>query len=84
MSAVKSNRRRLAIAGAVATAATVLVAVLVFTAGAATAKEFATLHLLQGTVEVARGEGPFGPGSDGQTLQAGDTVRTGADERAEI
>ena len=34
MSAVKSNRRRLAIAGAVATAAAVLVAVLVFTAGA--------------------------------------------------
>jgi FecR-like protein len=84
VSAVKSNRRRLAIAGAVATAAAVLVAVLVFTAGAATAKEFATLHFLQGTVDVARGEGPFGPGSDGQTLQAGDTVRTGADGRAEI
>ncbi|MGH2655109.1 MAG: FecR domain-containing protein [Actinomycetota bacterium] len=66
------------------TAGLVLAALLFITAGPATAKEFATLHLLEGTVEVQRGDGQFGPGGEGQTLQAGDTVRTGPDGRAEI
>lgn len=61
-----------------------LAAVLLITAGPATAREFATLHPMAGTVEVARGDGGFQAGTEGQTLQAGDTVRTGDDSRAEI
>jgi hypothetical protein len=84
MSILVANRRRLAVVLALVTAGLVLAAFLFITAGPATAKEFATLHLLEGTVEVQRGDGPFGPGEEGQTLQAGDTVRTGPDGRAEI
>ncbi|MGH2661257.1 MAG: FecR domain-containing protein [Actinomycetota bacterium] len=54
-------------------------------AGPATAKEFATLHLLEGTVEVKRADQQdFGTGAEGDTLRSGDTVRTGPDGRAEI
>lgn len=84
MSSVRTNKRTLAIIGAGVTAVAVLAAVLFFTAGPATAKEFATLHPVQGTVEVSREGGDFRTGTEGQTLQAGDTVRTGVDSRAEI
>jgi hypothetical protein len=68
-----------------ATVTAVVVAFLVFTSGAATAKEFATLHPLGGTVELKpAGESAFVPGSEGRTLKTGDVVRTGADGRAEI
>jgi hypothetical protein len=68
-----------------ATATAVVVAFLIFTSGPATAKEFATLHLLEGAVEVKlAGEGTFASGNEGQTLKTGDVVRTGPDGRAEI
>lgn len=84
MSSLVANRRRLAVLLALATAGLVLAAFLIITAGPATAKEFATLGVIEGTVEVRRGEGAYVAGREGQTLQAGDAVRTGFDGRAEI
>lgn len=84
MSLQTANRTRLAVFLAVLTAGAVLAAFLIITAGPATAKEFATLHPLEGSVEVQRAQGDFSPGHEGQTLQAGETVRTGPDGRAEI
>jgi len=46
--------------------------------------ETAELQILAGTVEVAVGDGDFGAATDGQVLEAGYTVRTGADGRAAI
>lgn len=45
--------------------------------------QVATLRIFAGTVEVGTA-GQFTPGSDGQTVSEGDTVRTGADGRAAI
>jgi hypothetical protein len=84
VSAQTIKRTRLAVFLAVLTAGAVLAAFLIITAGPATAKEFATLHPLEGTVEVQRGQGAFTAGSEGQTLRTGDTVRTGPDGRTEI
>jgi hypothetical protein len=84
MSRLRMSRRTLAILSAVVTAALVAGLVLIL-AGPATAKEFATLHPLSGTVEVKTADGSaFAPGTEGQTLRQGDTVRTGPDGRAEI
>ncbi|HEV3474544.1 MAG TPA: FecR domain-containing protein [Actinomycetota bacterium] len=49
-----------------------------------TASQFATLHPITGTVEVARGGDAFGSGSEGATLREGDVIRTGDDGSAEI
>lgn len=49
-----------------------------------TASQFATLHPLEGTVEVATGGGAFESAVDGGTLLADDVIRTGADGLAEI
>src|SRR5438105_14255495 len=78
--------RSLAIGGvAVAFLAAVLAVVLVLTAGPAKAKEFATLRVLAGKVDVEPGgAGPFKQALDGQTLGDGDVVRTGPDGRAQI
>jgi hypothetical protein len=84
VSSLVANRKRLAVFLSVLTAGAVLAAFLVITAGPATAKEFATLHPLVGAVEVRGGQGAFADGAEGQTLRAGDTVRTGPDGRAEI
>jgi hypothetical protein len=64
----------------------VATAVVVFlaSAGPATAREFATLDALQGTVEVREGKAGFRQGTDGLVLGAGDVVRTGEDGRASI
>jgi PKD repeat protein len=59
-------------------------AVLVFSGGTASAKQFATLRLLDGQVAVQRGSGAFETGEDGTSLREGDTVRTGPDGRASI
>ena len=59
-------------------------AVLVFSGGTASAKQFATLHLLGGQVAVQRGSGAFASGEDGTSLREGDTIRTGPDGRASI
>jgi PKD repeat protein len=59
-------------------------AVLVFSGGTASAKQFATLRLLDGQVAVQRGNGAFETGEDGTSLREGDTVRTGPDGRASI
>ena len=48
------------------------------------AEATATLTILAGTVEMADASGNFQPAVDGASLVAGDTVRTGADGRAEI
>jgi hypothetical protein len=85
MSAVKSRNRRVTAGVAIALVAAVLATVVFLVAGPATAKEFATLHVLGGDVEVQRGEdAEFLPGNDGQSLRRGDSVRTGPDGRAEI
>lgn len=58
---------------------------LIFTAGPAQSRQFATFHLQEGTVEIQRaGEGGFAAAAEGQTLREGDVVRTGPDGRAEI
>ena len=59
-------------------------AVLIFSGGTASAKQFATLRLLGGQVAVQRGSGAFETGEDGMSLREGDTVRTGPDGRASI
>jgi hypothetical protein len=46
--------------------------------------ETAELRILAGTVEVAIGDADFAAAVDGQVLEAGHTVRTGADGRAAI
>lgn len=69
----------------VAVATTLLAAVLVFTAGPATAKRFATLNVFAGRVEVRPAGGPaFQIVADEIELHQGDTVRTGPDGRASI
>lgn len=45
--------------------------------------QVATLEILSGSVEVGA-EGAFSPGTEGQELHEGDTVRTGPDGRAAI
>ena len=60
------------------------VAIVVVIAKPATAEQFATLHPKQGVVEVGEDDGGFVAGQEGQTLEAGDVVRTGDDGRAEI
>jgi hypothetical protein len=85
MSSVRSKRGRLIVAAAVVLAVGVMAAVLLFMVGTATAREFATLHPIEGAVDVQRGgEGLFRFGNDGATLREGDVVRTGPDGRAEI
>ncbi|MGH2738974.1 MAG: FecR domain-containing protein [Actinomycetota bacterium] len=65
--------------GAVATV------VLLFVNGSAIAKEFATLHVLDGRVQVRDVDTSFfRTARDGETLSKSDTVQTGADGRAEI
>jgi PKD repeat protein len=59
-------------------------AVLIFSGGTASAKQFATLRLLGGQVAVQRGNGAFETGQDGTSLREGDTVRTGPEGRASI
>jgi hypothetical protein len=60
------------------------IGLVVIVAGPAEAEQFATLHPLTGTVEVAEDGGEYREGREGQVLSAGDTVRTGPDGRAEI
>jgi len=48
------------------------------------AEATATLTILAGTVEMADASGDFQPAVDGASLDAGDTVRTGPNGRAEI
>ncbi|MGH2686045.1 MAG: FecR family protein, partial [Actinomycetota bacterium] len=83
MGKLSSRRGKLTAGIAGFTAVAVVALVLVLTAGPATAKQFATLHILAGTVEVDQGQG-FTPGAELQTLREGDTVRTGSDGRAEV
>jgi hypothetical protein len=60
-------------------------AVLIFSGGSAAAKQFATLRVVGGTVDVqAMGSDAFESATDGQSLHEGDTVRTGPDGRASI
>lgn len=59
-------------------------AVLIFSGGTASAKQFATLRLLDGQVAIQRGNGAFETGHDNMSLREGDTVRTGPDGRASI
>lgn len=60
-------------------------AVLIFSGGTAAAKQFATLRVVGGAVDVqARGSDAFESATDGQSLHEGDMVRTGPDGRASI
>jgi PKD repeat protein len=60
-------------------------AILIFSGGAASAKQFATLHLLGGQVDVqGNGSGDYRPGTEGAPLHEGDTIRTGSGGRAAI
>jgi hypothetical protein len=60
------------------------IGLVVVAAAPAEAEQFATLHPLAGTVEVAADGAEFKDGREGQVLSAGDTIRTGGDGRAEI
>ena len=70
-------KRSLLTGGAAVTAVTLVAAYVLATAGPATAKPFATLNLLQGSVAVQAGGASAHQGADGETLRRGDTVRTG-------
>ena len=59
-------------------------AVLIFSDGTASAKQFATLRLLGGEVAVQTGSDAFATGEEGKSLREGDIVRTGRDGRAAI
>jgi hypothetical protein len=83
--AALSTRRGIAAAVILAIAVAATAIVVVLTAGPAVAKQFATLHVLAGTVEVQMGNAQgFEAADDGETLRERDTVRTGPDGRAEI
>src|SRR5262245_66379630 len=79
----KSKRRLEFSISAVFVLALLLVgAVLIFSGGTASAKQIATLHLFGGQVDVqAKGSDAFEPGTEGQSLHGGDTVRTGSTGR---
>ncbi|HEX2030825.1 MAG TPA: PKD domain-containing protein, partial [Actinomycetota bacterium] len=70
--------------GVLALAVAVTATILVLSAGPAKAREFATLRVLAGAVELRQGQAGFEPAQDGMSLQQGDTVRTESDGRAEI
>ncbi|HYH27397.1 MAG TPA: FecR family protein, partial [Actinomycetota bacterium] len=79
----RKRRRARMVIGAAFLVAAVAVGAILLLAGPAKAKQFATLRVLDGSVQVSHdGEG-FQPGEDGESLQQGDVVRTGAG-RAEI
>ncbi len=50
----------------------------------AAAKQFATLEVLDGGVNVSKAGGAFQEGADGQSLSAGDVVRTNSEGLAEL
>lgn len=77
------GKRSLFAGGVAVTAVAVAAAYVLATAGPATAKPFATLDVLQGSVEVQAGSGASHQGAEGEPLHQGDTVITG-DGRAEI
>src|SRR5262245_36701897 len=80
----KSKRRlELSITAVFVLALLLVGAVLIFTGGAASAKQIATLHLIGGTVDVQKGgSGAFQPIAEGASVHEGDTVRTGPTGRA--
>ncbi len=80
---MRARRNRFAV-GATLALATTVVAALLLTAGPAKAKGFATLHVLEGTVDVrTAGAAAFHEADDGEALYQGDTVDAGAG-RAEV
>jgi hypothetical protein len=81
--------RRLVLSGLVVAVAIVVAALLIVKfvlLGSSPAQaSFTTLSVISGTVEVRdEGAGDFRPAEDGETLDVGDRVRTGADSRALI
>ena len=82
----KSKRRlELSITAVFVLALLLVGAVLIFTSGAASAKQIATLQLLGGAVDVRQGGGgDFQPVTESASLHEGDTVRTGPTGRASI
>lgn len=78
------SKRPLVVAGAAAVAGLLVAAFVVWNAGPARAKPFATLDLVSGSAEVRRGEADFRPASDGAGLRPGDTIRTPPDGRVSI
>ena len=68
---VRGRRSLFWLAGTIAVAVAVLVTYLFLSTGTAKAKEFATLHLLTGTVEVQSGNAPFDAAADDQSLHEG-------------
>src|SRR5262245_36973568 len=82
----KSKRRLEFSISAVFVLALLLVgAVLIFSGGTASAKQIATLHVTSGPVDIrAKGSEAFEPGTEGQSLHEGDTIRTGSTGRASI
>ncbi len=81
----EAKRRLERSASAVFLCALLLVGVvLVFVGSSATAKQFATLDVLRGQVEIQRASGALEVGRDGEALRQGDILRTGADGLAMI
>ena len=79
-----SNRSRLSAVAALALAAVVLTACFSSGGGGSSVAQVATLRIFAGTVEVGSDDVGFAPGSEGQTLVEGVTVRTGSGGRASI
>ena len=80
----KRSSRPLVVAGAAAVAGLLVAAFVVWNAGPAKAKPFATLDLISGSAEVRSEEADFRPASDGAGLRPGDTIRTPPDGRVSI
>ena len=59
-------------------------AVLMFSGGSATARQIATLRILDGSVQVRHESGSVQLAKEGESLRAGDVLETGTDGRAAI
>src|SRR5262245_9115208 len=81
----KAKRRVEAVLSAIFVISLLLVApALIFSGGSATARQIATLRILDGIVEVRHGGGTSQPAIDGESLRAGDVIETGTEGRAAI
>ncbi len=80
----KAGKSRWAIVIAILAVVAVAAGILIFTGGQSEAKQFATLQVREGQVDVRKAGAGFQPGRDGQALAQGDLVRTGPDGIAEI
>ena len=80
----KAGKSRWAIVVAILAIVAVVAGILIFTGGESEAKQFATLQISEGQVDVRKAGAGFAAGRDGQSLTQGDVIRTGPDGLADI